>query len=91
MKRVGIVAKAMAVSMGLPKKYGDDLRLFAPMHDIGKVGILDSILRAERSLTEATMREMVSKRGSHFDPAVIDSFVTIGGAVEKICSRLADP
>jgi len=170
MKRVGIFAKAMAVNMGLPKKYGEDLQLFAPMHDIGKVGILDSILRAERSLTEAefeemkkhtilghnivkgkrelelvsfitlhhherwdgtgypmglqgeaiplsaritavadvydalrskrpykkpwsheaAIQEMVAKRGTHFDPTVIDSFVTIAEAVEKIYARLED-
>jgi response regulator RpfG family c-di-GMP phosphodiesterase len=34
--------------------------VFAPMHDIGKVGIMDSILLAERKLTSAERAEMES-------------------------------
>jgi PAS domain S-box-containing protein len=51
MKRVGIFAKLLARACGMNEKYCNDIEIFAPMHDIGKVGILDSILRAPRKLT----------------------------------------
>jgi response regulator RpfG family c-di-GMP phosphodiesterase len=51
MKRVGLFAKLVAREMGKNVKYCDDIEIFAPMHDIGKVGILDSILMAPRKLT----------------------------------------
>ncbi len=58
MRRVGIFAKKIAESLGQPEKYCDDIEIFAPMHDIGKVGILDSILLAERKLTSDEFEEM---------------------------------
>ena len=51
MRRVGIYAKLIAKELGLPEKTCNDLEVFAPMHDIGKVGIPDNILLAERKLT----------------------------------------
>lgn len=51
MKRVGLFAKLVARELGKNVKYCDDIEVFAPMHDIGKVGILDSILMAPRKLT----------------------------------------
>ena len=58
MRRVGVFAKLLATVYGLPKKYCEDIQVFAPMHDIGKVGISDSILRAERALTSEVFEEM---------------------------------
>jgi HD-GYP domain-containing protein (c-di-GMP phosphodiesterase class II) len=51
MKRVGLFAKMLAREYGMNQKYCEDIEVFAPMHDIGKVGILDSILRAPRKLS----------------------------------------
>jgi len=51
MRRVGIFSKLLARECHMPEKYCNDIEIFAPMHDIGKVGILDSILLAERKLT----------------------------------------
>lgn len=51
MKRVGIFSRLLAKGVGLSKKFCDDIVTFAPLHDIGKVGILDSILTAHRKLT----------------------------------------
>jgi len=48
---VGIFSKLLARECHMPEKYCNDIEIFAPMHDIGKVGILDSILLAERKLT----------------------------------------
>jgi PAS domain S-box-containing protein len=58
MRRVGILAKLLAKNLGMPEKYCDDIEVFAPMHDIGKVGIMDSILLAERKLTPEEWAEM---------------------------------
>ena len=58
MRRVGIWAKLLAKSIGQPARYCEDLESFAPMHDLGKVGILDSILLAERKLTPEEWAEM---------------------------------
>ncbi|MDG5816734.1 PAS domain S-box protein [Chitinispirillales bacterium ANBcel5] len=58
MRRVGIFSKMIAKKLGMPQKYCDDIEVFAPMHDIGKVGILDSILLARRKLTLEEFNEM---------------------------------
>jgi PAS domain S-box-containing protein len=51
MKRVGIFARLVAKERGMNEKFCADIELFSPMHDIGKVGILDSILRSPGKLT----------------------------------------
>lgn len=58
MRRVGILAKLLARTKNMPDKFCDDIEVFAPMHDIGKVGIVDSILLAERVLTDEEMSIM---------------------------------
>jgi PAS domain S-box-containing protein len=58
MRRVGILARLLAKNLDMPEKYCDDIGVFAPMHDIGKVGIMDSILLAERKLTPEEWAEM---------------------------------
>jgi len=52
MKRVGITARLLANQMGMNQKYCEDIEIFAPMHDIGKIGIPDSILLVPRKLTQ---------------------------------------
>jgi PAS domain S-box-containing protein len=51
MRRVGIFSKMLAKELGQPNKYCDDIEVFSPLHDIGKVGISDSILLAPRTLS----------------------------------------
>lgn len=58
MRRVGIFSKILSKSLGMPEKYTEDLELFAPMHDIGKVGVPDSLLLARRKLTPEEWAEM---------------------------------
>jgi len=52
MKRVGIFTRLLAKGCGMNGKFCTDIEIFSPMHDIGKVGIHDSILRAPRKLTD---------------------------------------
>lgn len=50
MERVGEIAAIIAEQMGMDEEFCKNLRIFAPMHDIGKVGIPDGILHIPRSL-----------------------------------------
>jgi len=50
-KRVALYSKQLALLYGLPFKEANILHMASPMHDIGKVGIADSILNAPRKLT----------------------------------------
>lgn len=49
--RVGKYTGAIAKQLNMPKKFCEDIETFSPLHDIGKVGISDLILLAERKLT----------------------------------------
>jgi putative two-component system response regulator len=50
-KRVGSIAAQIARIMGLPKSFVDDIRVAAPLHDVGKIGIPDVILQKPSALT----------------------------------------
>jgi response regulator RpfG family c-di-GMP phosphodiesterase len=43
-KRVGVIAELLGQFYGLDERTTSDLRLASPLHDIGKIGIPDSIL-----------------------------------------------
>ncbi len=51
MKRIGYFAALLARELGMDEKFCKDIALFAPLHDIGKVGIPDAILRKTSELT----------------------------------------
>lgn len=50
-KRVGAYAKILALKAGLSEKDAEILRFTAPMHDIGKIGIPDTVLKKPGTLT----------------------------------------
>lgn len=50
-KRVAEYSKVLALKYGLDEKEAELLKLASPMHDIGKVGIPDSILNKPGKLT----------------------------------------
>ena len=52
MMRIGEYSFLIAKKLGLSNKFCKDIRIFAPLHDIGKVGIPDHILLAPRGLTK---------------------------------------
>lgn len=58
MRRVGIYARLLAQALGMPDKFCEEMELFAPMHDIGKVGISDTILLVNRPLTPEEYEEI---------------------------------
>jgi putative two-component system response regulator len=51
-RRLGILAPTLARAMGLSEEYVESLAFAAPLHDIGKIGIMDNILLKPGPLTE---------------------------------------
>jgi putative two-component system response regulator len=49
--RIGFLAEALAKHLGQPREYALLLRKAAPMHDIGKIGIPDSVLKKPGAFT----------------------------------------
>ncbi len=52
LKRVSLLSGLISETLALPKKFMEEIEVFSPMHDIGKVGIPDDILLAPRKLTD---------------------------------------
>jgi len=52
LRRIGLYAAALGEALEWPAQLVDDLRVAAPMHDVGKVGIPDQILLKPSSLTD---------------------------------------
>ena len=50
-RRVGLLSEALAAALGWPVNQTDLLRMAAPMHDIGKIGIPDAILQKSGKLS----------------------------------------
>lgn len=58
--RIGYLAEALAVCLGESKAYASMLRKSAPMHDVGKIGTPDSILKKPGRL-EPNEREVMNR------------------------------
>ncbi|MDI6836480.1 HD domain-containing phosphohydrolase [Ciceribacter thiooxidans] len=56
--RVAAYSEAIAVELGLPQEMCNDIRLAAPMHDVGKAAMPDTLLLKQGRLTEAEYRQM---------------------------------
>lgn len=56
--RVGEMAAALAEEMGLDREFVQRLRLAAPLHDVGKIGISDTILLKPGRLTDEEYETM---------------------------------
>jgi HD-GYP domain-containing protein (c-di-GMP phosphodiesterase class II) len=57
-RRIGLYAAAIAEALGWETGRIADLRVAAPMHDVGKIGIPDAILRKPGALSEEEFRIM---------------------------------
>ncbi|AMZ71212.1 MULTISPECIES: HD-GYP domain-containing protein [Pseudomonas] len=49
--RIGESAALLAKAIGMPAQWCDLMRMAAPMHDVGKIGIVDAILQKPGALT----------------------------------------
>lgn len=50
-ERVGLLSSRLAAELGLPPREVDIIRRTAPLHDVGKIGVPDAILRKVGRLT----------------------------------------
>lgn len=73
--RMSLYARLLAIQSGLPDKYCELIYNAAPMHDIGKIGTPDSILKKPAKLDEPEWDEMQRHAeigaeiiGDHHDP-----------------------
>ncbi|WP_020394977.1 HD-GYP domain-containing protein [Thiolinea disciformis] len=57
-RRIGLYAAAMAKALNWSEEQIDIIRIAAPMHDIGKIGIPDRVLRKNGSLNDAEFTVM---------------------------------
>ena len=57
-RRIGLYAEVMAKALKWDDSIAADIRIAAPMHDIGKIGIPDSVLLKPGKLTEAEFEVM---------------------------------
>jgi len=57
-KRVGFLSERLALALGVPPHKAEIIRRAATLHDVGKVGIPDSILLKRGALTPAEMEVM---------------------------------
>jgi len=65
--RVGHYSKHIAQALGMSDKESEQLRLAAPMHDMGKIGIPDSILLKPGKLDDAEWAVMQSHSEIGYD------------------------
>lgn len=72
-KRVGMMSAKIAVVMGLSQEDVELIRLAAPLHDIGKIGIRDAVLMKPGKLTESEYTVMRTH-------AIIGSRILEGGS-----------
>ena len=56
--RVGFYSRAIAEALGMPPEFVELISLASPLHDIGKIGIPDSILLKPGALTQDERRVM---------------------------------
>jgi len=56
--RIGVMSERLAMLFGLDHTYCELLRLAAPMHDVGKIGIPDAILKKPGKLSSSEWEEM---------------------------------
>lgn len=73
--RVALYSKELARRMNFPEEEQERVYYIALMHDIGKIGIPDSILKKEGKLTDEEM-------------AVIRTHPVVGGEILKNCTAL---
>jgi putative two-component system response regulator len=57
-QRVGEVAGILARAAGLPKAQVELIRLAAPLHDVGKIGVPDAILQKPDKLTSVELEQV---------------------------------
>lgn len=58
LKRIATFTRLIAEQLGMPSAFVEQIKMFSPLHDIGKVGIPDHVLLAPRKLTAEEFETM---------------------------------
>ena len=69
-RRIGLYASVLAEALGWDTQTADDIRVAGPMHDIGKIGVSDSILLKPGKLTDAEFEDV--KKHSEIGAGILD-------------------
>jgi putative two-component system response regulator len=69
-KRIGLYAAALAQELGWDASDVEDIKLAAPMHDVGKIGIPDTILLKPGSLTSEEF--LIMKRHTEIGAKILE-------------------
>ncbi len=64
--RVGDMSYQLALLAGLPQEEAELIRMASPMHDVGKIGIPDSVLNKPGQLTDEEYKTMQAHPGIGF-------------------------
>jgi len=80
-RRVGEAAARLAASLGLPPPLVELIRRTAPLHDVGKIGVPDEVLRKPGPLTAAERAVMQQH-------TVVGARILAGGRAEAV--RMAE-
>ncbi len=83
-RRLGLYSELMAKKLGWPQDKVDEIRIAAPMHDIGKIGIPDRILRKPGKLTEEEY-EIMKRHPLIGSQILSDSHSPLVNMAEEIC------
>jgi putative two-component system response regulator len=67
--RIGFLAEALALAVGQSRPWAEMLRKAAPMHDIGKIGIPDAVLKKPGGFT--TEERLVMNRHPHIGADIL--------------------
>jgi len=81
-RRVERMAAAVAAEMGLEQQRVLEIEYAAALHDIGKIGVADSILRKAASLDEAEWKEI--RRHSELGYEILKGVDFLRGAAEIV-------
>jgi putative nucleotidyltransferase with HDIG domain len=84
-RRVVLYSLSLAQKLGMPEEQQLDLRRGALMHDIGKLGIPDSVLLKKGALTEEEWEMM--RRHPTLGVRMLEGIVFFKGAIEVIGSH----
>jgi len=73
-RRVADIAVAIAKTMNLPQEFTDKLKVAGLLHDIGKIGVMESILNKPGRLTDEEFQHIHkhSETGEHILAPVVD-------------------
>ena len=85
--RVGKYARVIAERLGLPKDFCVQLELAAQLHDLGKIGIPDSILLSPGKLSSVEFEVM--KRHCEIGREILDPFAA--DEIESLRQNKSDP